>query len=205
MRTNKTEKIILEIAEKEFLQKGYDGARIVEIADRAGVNQAMLYYYYKTKEQLFDRVFTEKMKQLQESVAVVFEIEEMTVVEKIVEVIVRHFDFLCENPDLPRFVINELSVRPEYAEKMKREGMPILRNVVERLQHDLDEAAREGEVREMDAATLLLDVLSVNFFSVISMSILGTVIDGFDREEYLHRRAEENVQLILNRINPDIQ
>ena len=205
MRTNKTEKVILEIAEKEFLQKGYDGARIVEIADRAGVNQAMLYYYFKTKEQLFDRVFTEKMKQLQESVAVVFEIEEMTVVEKIVEVIVRHFDFLCENPDLPRFVINELSVRPEYAEKMKREGMPILRNDVERLQHDLDEAAREGEVREMDAATLLLDILSVNFFSVISMSILETVIDGFDREEYLHRRAEENVQLILNRINPDIQ
>lgn len=205
MRTNKKEKVILEVAEKEFLQKGFAGARIVEIAERAEVSQSMLNYYFKSKEMLFDRVMTEKIRQLKESVTVVFGMDGITVVEKIKEVVERHFEFLCENPDLPRFVINELTVRPEYVKKIKDEGLPDLKNVVQILQHDLDAATSEGETAQIDAATLMMDILSLNFFTFIALPIFDSVIEGFDREEYLRQRVQENVHLILKRIKPDIQ
>lgn len=205
MRTNKKEKVILEVAEKEFLQKGFAGARIVEIAERAEVSQSMLNYYFKSKEMLFDRVMTEKIRQLKESVTVVFGMDGITVVEKIKEVVERHFEFLCENPDLPRFVINELTVRPEYIKKIKDEGLPDLKNVVQILQRDLDAATSEGETAQIDAATLMMDILSLNFFTFIPLPIFYSVIEGFDREEYLRQRVQENVHLILKRIKPDIQ
>ena len=205
MRTNKKEKVILEVAEKEFLQKGFAGARIVEIAERAEVSQSMLNYYFKSKEMLFDRVMTEKIRQLKESVTVVFGMDGITVVEKIKEVVERHFEFLCENPDLPRFVINELTVRPEYVKKIKDEGLPDLKNVVQILQRDLDAATSEGETAQIDAATLMMDILSLNFFTFIALPIFDYVIEGFDREEYLRQRVQENVHLILKRIKPDIQ
>ena len=205
MRTNKKEKVILEVAEKEFLQKGFAGARIVEIAERAEVSQSMLNYYFKSKEMLFDRVMTEKIRQLKESVTVVFGMDGITVVKKIKEVVERHFEFLCENPDLPRFVINELTVRPEYVKKIKDEGLPDLKNVVQILQRDLDAATSEGETAQIDAATLMMDILSLNFFTFIALPIFDSVIEGFDREEYLRQRVQENVHLILKRIKPDIQ
>ena len=205
MRPNKKEKVILEVAEKEFLQKGFAGARIVEIAERAEVSQSMLNYYFKSKEMLFDRVMTAKIRQLKESVTVVFGMDGITVVEKIKEVVERHFEFLCENPDLPRFVINELTVRPEYVKKIKDEGLPDLKNVVQILQRDLDAATSEGETAQIDAATLMMDILSLNFFTFIALPIFDYVIEGFDREEYLRQRVQENVHLILKRIKPDIQ
>lgn len=205
MRTNKKEKVILEVAEKEFLQKGFAGARIVEIAERAEVSQSMLNYYFKSKEMLFDRVMTEKIRQLKESVTVVFGMDGITVVKKIKEVVERHFEFLCENPDLPRFVINELTVRPEYVKKIKDEVLPDLKNVVQILQRDLDAATSEGETAQIDAATLMMDILSLNFFTFIALPIFDSVIEGFDREEYLRQRVQENVHLILKRIKPDIQ
>ena len=205
MRTNKKEKVVLEVAEKEFMQKGFAGARIVEIAERAEVSQSMLNYYFKSKEMLFDRVMTEKIMQLKESVTVVFGMDGITVVEKIKEVVERHFEFLCDNPDLPRFVINELSVRPEYIKKIKDEGLPELKNVVQILQRDLDAATNEGETAQIDAATLMMDILSLNFFTFIALPIFDSVIEGFDREEYLRQRVQENVHLILKRIKPEIQ
>lgn len=205
MKDNKKQKKILEVAEEEFLMKGFAGARTVEIAQKAGVSHSMLHYYYKTKEQLFEHVMGEKLQQLKESVATVFMIEDMPVVEKVVELVVRHFDFLSENPDLPRFIINEVIVRPEYAEMMKREALPILKDAVARFQCELDAAAKEGEVRTMDAATLLMDIVSLNFFSFIVAPILSSVKPGMDLQAYYHARCQENVQLILNRINPDIK
>ena len=72
------------------------------------------------------------------------------------------------------------------------------------MQRDLDAAARKGEVRQMDASTLLMDILSVNVFSFIVAPILSTASPDMDFPAYYSARCQENVQLILNRINPDI-
>ncbi len=204
MKDKNTRMRILEVAEEEFLMKGFSGARTTEIARNASVNHALLHYYFSTKELLFEQVMEEKIKQLRELMLTAFEVEGMPVVEKIVEVVVSQFEFFCQHPDLPRFVINEVIAQPEYIEKIKQEMLPGLKDSVAHLQRDLDAAARKGEVRQMDASTLLMDILSVNVFSFIVAPILSTASPDMDFPAYYSARCQENVQLILNRINPDI-
>ena len=66
------EQTILEAAEREFLNKGFAGARTTSIAEAAGVTHAMLHYYFRTKEQLFERILDEKMRLMSQSVLTAF-------------------------------------------------------------------------------------------------------------------------------------
>jgi AcrR family transcriptional regulator len=198
--TNNSEQAILKAAEEEFLERGFDGARTTSIAERAGVTHSMLHYFFRTKELLFDRVMSAKVEQLQESVAIVLEMEDMPLVEKIKEAVVRHFRFISENPRLPRFIVNELTSRPEYVEKIKTEGLPTLKKTIATLQAELDEAVRRGEVQQMDAATLLMDIIAVNIMPFLISPILDMIVDRFDMQAHLDARCQENVRIILSRI-----
>ena len=66
MKTNEqnTEQVIVEAAEAEFLEKGYDGAKMLSIARRAGVAHSMLHYYYRSKENLFQAVMLRKTREI---------------------------------------------------------------------------------------------------------------------------------------------
>ena len=201
-KTNKNQRKILATAEEEFLMKGFAGARTAEIAQGAGVTHAMLHYYFNSKEQLFEQVMNEKFLQLREMVAMVSASEELPVVERIVEVMVRNFDFLRRNPDLPRFIINEVIAQPEYIGRMKNDLFPALKATVARLQHDLDAAAAKGEAQRVDAATLLMDMLSMNCFPFMIAPIVATANPGMDFQAFFDARIRENVQIVLNRICP---
>ena len=72
MKTKDTESEILKAAEQEFMLKGFDGAKTTSIAHAAGVTHAMLHYYFRTKEQLFERILTEKVQLMSESVLAAF-------------------------------------------------------------------------------------------------------------------------------------
>ena len=109
----KREQAILEAAEREFLKKGFDGARTTSIAAAAGVTHAMLHYYFRTKEQLFERILDEKMRMMGQSVLAAFGDARLPLIERLRNGIERHFDFIAANPDLPRFIVNEVFARPE--------------------------------------------------------------------------------------------
>ena len=59
-----TEKIIIKAAHEVFIEKGLQGARMQEIADRAGINKALLHYYFRSKDKLFDAVFQDIIKEI---------------------------------------------------------------------------------------------------------------------------------------------
>ena len=205
MRDNKTEKIILQAAEEEFLLKGFAGARTTEIAQKAGVNHAMLHYYFNTKEQLFEQVMAEKIALFRDSVASVFEQSDMPVLEQIKEAMSRHFDFVRQNPLLPRFIINEISVRPEYIESIKSKLLPIAGNTFRKLQHSLDEASARGEICQIDARTLLIDVISMNLFVFIAHPIVAQMQPVLgDLNAFYEARKQENIHVITKRLKNDI-
>lgn len=205
MRDNKTEKIILQAAEEEFLLKGFAGARTTEIAQKAGVNHAMLHYYFNTKEQLFEQVMAEVIALFRDSVASVFEQSDMPVLEQIKEAMSRHFDFVRQNPLLPRFIINEISVRPEYIESLKSKLLPIAGNVFRKLQHSLDEASARGEICQIDARTLLIDVISMNLFVFIAHPIVTQMQPVLgDLNAFYEARKQENIHVITKRLKNDI-
>ena len=201
MRDNKTEKIILQAAEEEFLLKGFAGARTTEIAQKAGVNHAMLHYYFNTKEQLFEQVMAEKIALFRDSVASVFEQSDMPILEQIKEAMSRHFDFVRQNPLLPRFIINEISVRPEYIESLKSKLLPIAGNAFRKLQHSLDEASARGEICQIDARTLMLDIVSLNLFVFIAHPIITQMQSVLgDLDAFYEARKQENINVIVKRL-----
>lgn len=113
-----TEQRIFSAASEVFEEKGYTGARMQEIADRAGINKALLHYYFRTKEQLFGSVFQVLLKKMFENIFSIFT-REIPFKEKIRLFLDDHIEFLVKNPKLPIFLLNELSHNPALAEGIK--------------------------------------------------------------------------------------
>lgn len=196
------EEAILEAAEREFIAKGFDGARTTSIAEAAGVTHAMLHYYFRTKENIFNRILDEKMRLMSRSVLMAFGEAGLPLIERLRKGIENHFDFVVENPGLPRFIVNEVMSRPERHEAFKRRIGYLLGAVVEGLQHELDEAADRGETERIDVRMLMLDIVSLNIFSFIAMPIIEPLVGDLaaDRETFYRLRKAENVEVILRRI-----
>ena len=196
------EEAILEAAEREFIAKGFDGARTTSIAEAAGVTHAMLHYYFRTKENIFNRILDEKMRLMSRSVLMAFGEAGLPLIERLRKGIENHFDFVVENPGLPRFIVNEVMSRPERHEAFKRRIGYLLGAVVEGLQNELDEAADRGETERIDVRMLMLDIVSLNIFSFIAMPIIEPLVGDLaaDRETFYRLRKAENVEVILRRI-----
>ena len=193
---------ILEAAEREFLTKGYAGARTTSIAEAAGVTHAMLHYYFRTKEHIFERILDEKMQLMGESVLAAFGEPGLPLLERLRNGIERHFDFVAANPDLPRFIVNEVLMRPDRYELM-RQGIERLTSVMfSEVQQALDESAARGLTESVDARMLLLDIISLNIFPFIAYPILEPILGDLtaDREFFFRLRRQETIEAIMRRI-----
>lgn len=199
-----TEEKILAAAEKEFFEKGYAGARTASIAEAAGVTHAMLHYYFRTKDKLFDRIVESKIGMLRDIMLGSVGDPSIPLFEKLKMAIEQHLDFIAANPGLPQFMINEVFGRPDkmpiVIEKMKRHT-PLM---VESLQHQIDEYAQRGLCRSVDAATLILDIVSLNIFPFTAMPMANPLLGGMmdDREAFVERRKKENVETIMRKLLP---
>jgi TetR/AcrR family transcriptional regulator len=111
-----TEDKIFEAATDVFVEKGMDGARMQDIATQAGINKALLHYYFRTKDQLFSAVFEMIVRKVMKKFAPIFD-ENVTLEEKIRFFYREHISFLQENPRLPAFIINEINRNPARLKK----------------------------------------------------------------------------------------
>ena len=198
-----TEDLILEAAEKEFLEKGYLGAKTTSIAEAAGVTHAMFHYYFRTKDKLFDKIVSDKLEKISEIMLGVIGNPELPLKERIEEGIERHFDFLRANPLLPRFIFNEIHLHPERLDKFKAGIASLAENLLSALQAEIDEMAREGKCRMVDARMLMLDIVSLNIFPFMAEEIISVTFGTLfkDRETFFEMRKKENVKTILDKLN----
>ncbi len=196
------EQQILAAAEQEFLTKGYDGARTTSIAQAAGVTHAMLHYYYRTKEQLFERIVDEKFATMSHSMFTILGDPSLPIVERINGGIAAHFDFVAENPLLPRFVINEIISRPERYELLYKRIGDIIDNISNGLQSEFDHAAERGEMEKVDIKMLFISIMSLNIFTFLAYPFMEPIMGELmaNREQFLAARKAENIETILRRI-----
>lgn len=199
-----TEQAILKAAEKEFLSKGFAGARTTSIAEAAGVTHAMLHYYFRTKGKLFERVLAEKTTLLKAALINSLSGGSVSLEEMIRNIIEGHLDFLAANPELPHFLIEEIYSDPErariFATHMERFAPVMLGN----LQSKLDNAVAEGICRKVDARMLMLDIVSLNVFSYIAAPIVRAVLGDLtaDPVAFLIARKKENFDTIMRKLKP---
>ncbi len=201
---NNKEQAILAAAKEEFFARGYDGARTTTIAQKAGVTHAMLHYYFKTKEQLFERIFHETMGMLAEGVLEVFTHTEKPFKERMAEALDIHFEAIRQNPQLPLFMIREVASRPERFAVIKNVISTFAGNLLATMQHDIDQAVSNGEISPIDATTLLLDMVSLNVFPFIAKPVFeaATGQDLNANSKFWDTRKQENIELIMQRLTP---
>ncbi|MBR4962398.1 MAG: helix-turn-helix transcriptional regulator [Muribaculaceae bacterium] len=195
------ELLILEAAEREFITKGYDGARTTSIAKEAGVTHAMLHYYFRTKEQLFERIIEKKMSEITPLLTYLFGNDKLPLTERIKEAVSVHFDFIVANPDLPKFLINEVLPNKERFIVLKSKIDKVL-YLFKNLQKEVDEAALRGEVEQFNIINLFQTILSLNIFSSVMPLFMENILgeNEFTTKDFLAARKAENIETIMRRI-----
>ena len=195
------EQQILEAAEREFLEKGYDGARTTSIAKSAGVTHAMLHYYFRTKEQLFERFIDKKMSEVVPLLTHLFGNSDLPLVERIEKTISVHFDFIATNPDLPRFLINEILPYKERCDLFYSKVANFL-YFFNNLQREVNEAAARGEVEQFNVLLLFQSILSLNIFPSLMANMIENLMSNNRQsmKEIFAQRKAENIKLIMQRI-----
>lgn len=103
-----TEEKILEAASEVFTEKGFSGTRTRDIAEKAGINLALLNYYFRSKEKLFEQVMKIKVVLLFGKILPILINEKTSLEEKIDLASEKYFEILSKNPNLPLFVISEI-------------------------------------------------------------------------------------------------
>lgn len=203
-----TERRILDAARRVFVRRGTGGARMQEIAEEAGVNSALLHYYFGSKDGLALEVFREAAGKL---FPVIMRILASDVpIETRVEQVVHHYiDTLRESPFLPGYVLGELSFNPEriqlLASEMASPGQPDApQRALGKLGRDLAQRAERGDFRAMTADQFVVNLASLCVFPFAArpmlMHMLGIGADGWER--FLEVRRAELPQLILNTLRP---
>lgn len=199
-----TEQAILMAAEREFMAKGFAGARTTSIAEAAGVTHAMLHYYFRTKEKLFDRILSQKIALLKEVLFSAVEDVNCSLEDMIRNIIDRYLDFIAANPDMPRFLIGEIYSKSERSDLFVtrlREYAPLVLTI---LQQRIDVEAAQGICRKVDASMLMLDIISLNVFSFMAAPVVNAVLGDTmaDPAAFVERRKKENFDTIMRKLKP---
>lgn len=199
-----TEQAILAAAEKEFIEKGYALSKTTEIAKAAGVTHAMLHYYFRTKDNLFEKVFQEKTRLIASSFAAIVN-DDLPFMEKIAKSVEFHFDFLAENPKLPFFVLNEIIANETRKETCKYIFLPTIKQTQRKLSKELKEEIEKGTVCSIEASDLLLSIVSLNAFVFLAYPVVDMIANenGIAAKAFLEQRKQENIKMILARLRPE--
>lgn len=196
------EERILQAAEKLFLDKGFSLTTTTEIAREAGCNQALVHYYFRTKDNLFQTIFEGKVALFIDALMTVE--REGTFEEKLTAIIETHFDILNANPKMPLFMVNEISRSPQWIVKLREKLDDIPAELLATFNKELDKEIAKGHIRPIDGLTLILDILSMNVFMFLSWPIIQNLLELPDRDvaALVASRRKEAVAMIIRGLRP---
>lgn len=200
--SNTTETRILASAEREFMLKGYAGARTTAIAEAAGVTHAMLHYYFRTKDRLFETVVRGKIGALHDIMLASLGNPTVPLFDKLEDTVSRHLDFIAANPDLPRFMISEVFPYPDRMPVVLDTIMHHAPLVADALQRQIDDYAARGLCRRVDAGMLMLDIVSLNIFPFMARAMVNPLLNGLmeDTDAFVAARKRENIDTIMRKL-----
>lgn len=198
-----TEQIIIEAAEAEFLEKGYGNTKMMAIAKRANVAHSMLHYYFRSKENLFQKVFVEKAQSILPFFENVFQ-QRLPFFDTVRLLLETQFNFLKQNPKLPLFLLTEILANKENRTLLFDVLSKKAINLLSKLKGMLEEEVQKGTVRPIQFQDLMMNIVSINTATFVSMPILQDITGANDEaiESMLAARCESNIQFILAALRP---
>lgn len=183
-----TEQTIIQAANKVFLENGYAGTRMQDIANEANINKAMLHYYFKNKESLFRMIFLENFGLLIPLINQVIEAK-TSIKEKLLNIAELYIELMQSNPKLPLFVINELSNHSDSFIAAIKDSQNELPNFKQLIQ-EVNDAVEKKEIAPIDPELLIVGLLALSIFPVIAKQMLQILFSENDKtmEGILQRR-----------------
>ncbi|MAB58747.1 MAG: TetR family transcriptional regulator [Aequorivita sp.] len=200
-KTNKnqdTEGQILNAAKNVFQKKGMDGARMQEIADAAGINKAMLHYYYRSKQLLFEAVFSNAFSLLAPQLNKILN-DDSSIEEKVKNFTHNYISFIIKHPYLPNFIIQELNRNPKFFEKIQQNAaFPTL----EKFKSQVEEEVEKGILKPIDGEQLFINIISLNIFPFVATPLIKGFLKIDDKgfKQLMERRKTEVAGFIINSI-----
>lgn len=187
---------ILISARTEFASFGLAGARVDRIAERAGVNKAMIYYHFQSKENLHSAVIRAHLEQMGELVGLRLE-KPGTLEECLAQVLEGHVQLLRRTPEFVPMMLRELAEpRPEFTEQMasliSETGIPAV------LRAKLEEGRNAGEIREFDARQMMISLITMSIGYFIMCPILDKIFRVADRDRFTEERKGAILDLFMN-------
>lgn len=195
------EQKILTAARNVFIRKGFAGARMQEIADEAGINKALLHYYFRSKEKLFEVIFKESFGKLLPELADIFQ-QPGSVFEKIERFTEAYISIVMEHPFIPVFVLSEIHRNPdEFFETYIR---PELAGNIQTIAQQFAVAAQQGIIRPIDPRQLMMNVMSLCVFPFVARPMLQRMMHVNDAAfmQLINERKTAVSQFIIQAIKP---
>ena len=193
-----TEKDILEAAKRVFQIKGMYGARMQEIADEAGINKAMLHYYFRSKDKLFDAVFQDAARNFFSKIREYLNVDK-PLLEKIEYFVENYVELLLQNSYIPAFIISEVHQNPDRIKNVFMES-----GVSAEMQFisDINTAVSLGIIHPVDPKQLIINIIGLCVFPVAAKPIIKTILSLKEEEylEFIETRKKEVSKFIINAI-----
>ena len=191
---------ILEAARHIFVEKGFNGCSSREIAKEAGMNVALVNYYFKSKENLFQLVVSSIMKEFAHSIFEVFKTD-LSLEQKTRILIENEFDLLSRHPEIPTFIIGELSKKDQnFFQCLDFE------NDIEKasIHKQVSEAQANGEMRKIDFVNIMLLIMSNCHFPFLAKPMIQTVhsVTNAQYQDYLKIHKQYVTEMVINYLFP---
>lgn len=192
---------ILKVAERLFVKKGYAETSTVQIAAKLGVNQALIYYYYQSKENLLKTVLERRLKRAFTALGKVVADENMSAEDVLRTVFHHHFNLCRVNADFIRFLANCLARQPRLGDFLREHIGGLIKNVFREF---LERGVREGVFRKVDFDLFITTVFSLNVTPFLLNPLVRSVTAETypDYEVFLREREAENIRIFLLLLKP---
>lgn len=207
-RDTDTEQLILEAARTVFLRQGTAGARMQEIAREAGVNQALLHYYFRSKERLAAAVFQQIASRIFPALVKTLGAD-ISLDEKIDGLVGVYLDNLSQNPFVPGYLIAELHHHPERVKQLLAgaigaDPQTVLSPLLKKLERQIDERVRAGTMRRIQPQQLVINLISLCIFPFAARPMLSIAfgLDDAAFARFISQRRKELPDFVRNALRP---
>ncbi|WP_234733747.1 TetR/AcrR family transcriptional regulator [Tellurirhabdus bombi] len=190
-----TESKIKEAAKKVFLAQGYEGAKIRQIAEEAGVNIALVNYYFRSKDQLFKSIYMDAFRDFLGRLAMMLE-EQVPLEVKVWKIVDQYTDFLIDNPLIPIFVLSEFR-RGEatFFKDIDVKGIIATSYFTKQL---ADEAAK-GTIRSIQPLQVIFTIIGNIVFPILAKPVLSYVgtLDETGFRQFMEERKRLVPEMVM--------
>lgn len=197
-----TEELILDAAMKVFTRKGFAAARMEEIAKEAGINRALLHYYYRDKQTMFNLIFESRFKEFFKGLFVIFEADNVSLFDKIRRMVEHEINTLTKHPDLARFIITEIAHDPnlllEYGKKLGVNPRMFIQSFDKQVEREVN----QGVIKAIEGKQLLINIMSLCIYPFVAKPIIQTMmsVDDINFYQMTEQRKNEVSEFIIHAI-----